>query len=286
MAQMHADELPIDNELVRRLVEEQFPEWSDLSLARVEPSGTDNAIFRLGDELAVRLARREGPTSSEAREHDWLPRIATALSVEVPLPVALGAPGPGYPWYWSVVRWLEGETPLGATIASDELARLLLELQAVDPAGGPPPGARRGEPLSIRDPYVQKALRNLKVPGASELWRRALAAPASPGARVWLHADLDARNVLVRGGRLTGVIDWGCTGVGDPAVDVMAAWKLLDAPGRERFRELLAVDDDTWLRAQGWALSQALVALDYYTLETYPVIVHEARRWLAQVLPS
>jgi aminoglycoside phosphotransferase (APT) family kinase protein len=133
---------------------------------------------------------------------------------------------------------------------------------------------------------VQQALEHLEAPGAGELWRRAVAAPGWHGGPVWLHADLDARNVLVREGRLTGVIDWGCVGIGDPAVDLMAAWKLLDAPGRERFRRLLAVDDGTWLRAEGWALSQALIALDYYTLETYPVLVHEARRWLAELLPS
>jgi aminoglycoside phosphotransferase (APT) family kinase protein len=212
--------------------------------------------------------------------------IARALSVEVPAPVARGAPGAGYPWYWSIVRWLEGDTPLGATIDAEELAQLLLELQAIDATGAPLPGSQRGEPLSSRDERMQQALSNVGVPGANELWRRAVAAPEWPGERVWLHADLDARNVLVRDGRLTGVIDWGCAGIGDPAVDVMAAWKLLDEPGRDRFRGLLHVDDDTWLRAEGWAISQALIALDYYTLETYPVIVHEARRWLAQVLPS
>lgn len=284
MAPMHANELPIGDELVRRLVDEQFPAWSTLPLERVEPSGTDNAIFRLGDELAVRLPRIDGPTSAEDREYDWLPRLAPALRFEVPLPVARGRPGAGYPWYWSIVRWLDGETPLSATIDAAELAEFVLSLQRIDPTGGPSPGARRGEPLAIRDPPMQLALGHLDVPGADDLWRRAVAAPEWQRARVWLHADLDARNVLVRAGRLTGVIDWGCVGVGDPAVDVMAAWKLLDARGRERFRDLLEIDDDTWLRAQGWALSQALIALDYYTLETYPVIVHEARRWLAEVL--
>ncbi len=281
---MHADELPLDEELVRRLVDDQFPEWLDLPLARVEPAGTDNAIFRLGDELAVRLARREGPTSAEDKEHEWLPRFAPFLPVELPLPVARGRPAAGYPWYWSVVRWLDGETPLGATVEAHELAELVTSLQRIDPGGGPSPGARRGEPLTIRDPYVQQALEHLDVPGAADLWRRALAAPEWDRERVWLHADLDARNVLVRDGRLTGVIDWGCVGVGDPAVDVMAAWKLLSADGRGRFRELLGIDDATWLRAQGWAVSQALIALDYYTLETYPVLVHEARRWLAELL--
>jgi aminoglycoside phosphotransferase (APT) family kinase protein len=286
MPRMHADELPIDDDLVRGLVDEQFPAWAGLPLARVEPSGTDNAIFRLGDELAVRLPRREGSTYPGDNEHDWLPRLAPALSVEIPLPVAQGRPGLGYPWHWSVVQWLEGETPLGANVEPGELATLLRELHAIDPTGGPMPGVRRGEPLAARDDSTRRALEHLAVPGADELWQRAVTAPEWPGKRVWLHADLDARNVLVREGRLTGVIDWGCVGVGDPAVDVMVAWKLLGAAGRERFRELLEVDDDTWLRAQGWALSQAVVALDYYTLESYPVIVHEARRWLAQVLPS
>lgn len=286
MARMHADELPIGDELVRRLVDEQFPEWSDLSLTRVEPSGTDNAIFRLGDEFAVRLPRREGSTYPGDKEHDWLPHLAPALSVEIPLPVAQGRPAQDYPWHWSVVRWLEGETPLGANVDPDELATLLRELQAIDPTRGPMPGVRRGEPLAARDDTTRLAIEHLEVPGGIELWQHAVTAPEWPGARVWLHADLDTRNVLVRHGQLTGVIDWGCLGIGDPAVDVMVAWKLLDAPARERFRELLAVDDDTWLRAQGWALSQAVVALDYYTLETYPVIVQEARRWLAEVLPS
>jgi aminoglycoside phosphotransferase (APT) family kinase protein len=143
---------------------------------------------------------------------------------------------------------------------------------------------RRGEPLAIRDAQVRQAFASRDVPGAAELWDGAMSAPEWSRERVWLHADIDARNVLVRNRRLTGVIDWGCAGTGDPAVDVMAAWKLLTPDGRERFREVLQVDDATWLRARGWALSQALIALDYYTLETYPVIVHEAERWLDAVL--
>ncbi|MGN6798650.1 MAG: aminoglycoside phosphotransferase family protein [Gaiellaceae bacterium] len=285
MSPMHADELPIDDDLVRLLVDEQFPEWAGLSLERVEPSGTDNAIFRLGNELAIRLPRRGGSTNPEDKEHEWLPVLAPRLSVEIPLPVARGRPGANYPWCWSVVRWLEGETPLGENLNPDELAELLRELQAIDPTGGPLPGVRRGEPLAARAEATELALAHLDVRGANELWHRAVVAPEWEGERVWLHADLDARNVLVRDGRLTGVIDWGCVGIGDPAVDVMAAWKLLDRSGRDRFRELLAIDDDTWLRAQGWAVSQAVVALDYYTLDTYPVIVHEARRWLGEVLP-
>ena len=286
MPKMHEDELELDETLVRALIEEQFPAWSGLSLVRVEPSGTDNAIFRLGNELAVRLPRRDGSLAAEDKEHTWLPRLAPRLPVEIPLPVARGRPGAGYPWHWSVHTWLEGETPIGKPLAADELAAFVDALQRIDSRGAPEPGARRGEPLALRDRPVRDALERVDAPGASELWDRAAAAPEWQGERVWLHADLDARNVLARDGRLTGAIDWGCMGAGDPAVDLMAAWKLLNTDGRERFREALSVDEDTWLRAEGWALSQAVIALDYYTLETNPVLVQEAQRWLAEVLAS
>jgi aminoglycoside phosphotransferase (APT) family kinase protein len=286
MAKMHDDELELDESLVRGLIEEQFPEWAAQSLRRVEPSGTDNAIFRLGNDLAVRLPRRAGSLDEEDKEHTWLPRLAPRLPVEVPLPVARGRPGPGYPWHWSVCTWLEGETPIGVPLAAGELVAFVEALQRIDSRGAPDPGAGRGEPLAMRDRQVRNALERIEVPGAGELWEEAAAAPQWQGERVWLHADLDARNVLVRDGRLSGAIDWGCVGAGDPAVDVMAAWKLLNADGRERFREALAVDEDTWLRAQGWAVSQALLALHYYTLETNPVLVREAQHWLAEVLAS
>jgi aminoglycoside phosphotransferase (APT) family kinase protein len=286
MPKMHEDELELDESLVHALIEEQFPAWAGLSLLRVEPSGTDNAIFRLGNELAVRLPRRAGSFNADDKEHTWLPRLAPRLPVEVPLPVARGRPGTGYPWRWSVCTWLDGETPIGVPLAADELAAFVDALQRIDARGAPDPGARRGEPLAMRDRRVRDALEHVAAPGAAELWERAAAAPEWQRERVWLHADLDARNVLVRDGRLSGAIDWGCLGAGDPAVDLMAAWKLLNTDGRERFRERLSVDDDTWLRAQGWALSQALIALDYYTLETNPVLVREAQRWLAEVLAS
>lgn len=283
MPRMHTDELDLDERLVRGLLAGQFPEWADLPLARVEPEGTDNAIFRLGEELAVRLARRDGPTEEADDEHAWLPRFEPLLPVELPIPVARGRPGASYPWYWSVVAWLEGETPLQSTVPAEQLAAFVGALQRVDPAGAPAPGAQRGEPIASRDARMRLALERVETPGARELWEEALAAPAWGGPPVWLHADLDARNVLVRDGRLTGVIDWGCLGAGDPALDVMAAWKLVARQERDRFRELLAVDDATWLRAKGWAVSQALIALDYYTLETNPTLVREAERWLVEL---
>lgn len=280
MPRMHTDELDLDEQLVRTLLAEQFPEWVGLPVERIEPSGTDNAIFRLGDELAVRLARRNGPTEDKA---DWLTRFEGSLPVELPLPVARGRPGAGYPWFWSVVRWLDGETPLLSDVPADDLAAFISALQAIDATGVPAPGARRGEPLASRDRYVRGALERIEVPGALELWDEALAAPEWDRPLVWLHADLDARNVLVRDGRLTGVIDWGCAGAGDPALDVMAAWKLVAREERGRFRERLEVDDATWLRARGWCVSQAAMALEYYSIETNATLYREAERWLVEL---
>ena len=284
MPRVHADELDVPESLVRALLEEQFPQWADLPLERVEPDGTVNVIYRLGDDLSVRLPRRDGPEEEDDVEALWLPFLAPRLPVEVPLPLGRGRPGSGYPWYWSIHTWLHGESPEGP-LRAEELADLLRALQGLETAGAPEPAGGRGRLLALRDLAVRDALERVEAPGALELWELAMAAPEWAGARVWVHADLDARNVLVRDGRLTGVIDWGGMGAGDPAVDVMAAWKLVARDERERLRRLLAVDDDTWLRAQGWVVSQALIALGYYTEQTNPALVREARRWLAEALP-
>jgi aminoglycoside phosphotransferase (APT) family kinase protein len=284
MPRVHDDELDIDEALVRRLLEEQFPQWAELPLVRVG-DGTVNVIFRLGEALSVRLPRRHGPTVEDDLETVWLPRLAPHVPVEVPLPVVRGRPGADYPWFWSIHTWVEGDHPPGP-LAVDDVAALVAALQRIDPAGGPEPAGGRGRPLPLRDPHVRDALDRVEAPGALELWERATAAPEWEGEPVWLHCDLDARNVLARERRLTGVIDWGGMGIGDPAVDVMVVWKLVAARDREQFRDALAVDDATWLRAQGWALSQALIALGYYTPQTNAAIHAEATRWLAALLPS
>jgi aminoglycoside phosphotransferase (APT) family kinase protein len=283
MPRVHEDELEIDEALVRRLLEEQFPEWAALPLARVEPDGTVNVIYRLGGSLSVRLPRREGPEIEDDLEFRWLPFLAPQLPVEIPSPVARGAPGAGYPWYWSIHTWLDGELPT-APLDADDVAGFVAALQRIDASGGPDPSGGRGRPLEWRDRFVRDALERVEAPGALELWDRAMRAPEWTGARVWIHADLDRRNVLVRDGRLTGVLDWGGLGLGDPAVDVMVAWKLVAREERDRFRALLDVDDATWLRAQGWVVSQALIALGYYTPETNPALFAEATRWLMEVI--
>lgn len=286
MTRMHTDELELDEALVRRLLGEQFPEWAGLPLRRVEPTGTVNAIFRLGDGLSVRLARRAGPTEADSKEHDWLPRLAPSLPVQVPVPVARGAPTGYYPWFWDVHTWVEGETvpvdEIDTIQAARDLAALVAALRRVSPQGAPP---GRGIPLAERDEETRYWL--ARFDGDTSVtaeWERALAAPPWDGPPVWHHGDLDARNWLVRDGRISGVIDWGSMGIGDPACDVMVAWKLHSRSARDAFREALPVDDATWERARGWAVSQAVAALAYYTTESNPTLYREAERWLELVL--
>ena len=274
---VHEEELDIDERLVGGLLAEQFPEWAELPLERAG-DGTVNVVYRLGTDLSVRLPRRAPREDVE----DGVLAAVASLPVEVPRVVAVGRPQGDYPWEWAVHTWLHGELP-DSDLPVDDVASLVEALQQLD-AVGPEPAYNRGRPLVRRDEGVRDALTRVEAPGALELWERALRAPEWEGRPVWIHADLDRRNVLVRDDRLTGVLDWAGAGLGDPAVDVMAVWKLI-APGeRPAFRERLCVDDGTWLRAQGWCVSQALIALGYYTPENNPPIHAEATRWLAEVL--
>lgn len=284
---MHADELEIREVLVRRLLAEQFPQWAELPLNRIEPSGTVNAIFRLGDDLSVRLPRRRGPEAPGSKELEWLPRLAPLLPVEIPVPVAQGRPSEAYPWFWEIHTWVEGEIvpveELDAIQAARDLAELVRALQQM-PAEGAPPG--RGIPLAERAEQLTWWFDNFRGdPRARPEWERIVAGtPRWEGRPVWHHGDLDPRNWLVRDGRIRSVIDWEAMGVGDPACDVMVAWKLHSPAARDAFREALPVDDATWERARGWAISQAVAALAYYTPENNATLVNEAETWLVIAL--
>jgi aminoglycoside phosphotransferase (APT) family kinase protein len=285
-SKMHADEVEIDETLVRRLLGEQLPHWVERPLQRVEPEGTDNAIFRLGDDLAVRLARRRGPTQPGGKLFEWLPVLAPLLPVAIPLPVAQGHPTRDYPWFWEIHTWIEGETvaieQIDAIQAARDLAALVGALQQLSPTDAP---IGRGIPLAQRDGEFRFWLDRFEGgPRVAAEWERALAAPPWDGPPIWHHGDLDARNWLVRGGRIRAVIDWASMGVGDPACDVMVAWKLHSVAAREAFREALPIDDATWERARGWALSQAVAILAYYTPGNNPVLYREAEHWLDAVL--
>jgi aminoglycoside phosphotransferase (APT) family kinase protein len=293
---MHADEVHTDAALVRRLVAAQFPEWKSLAIAPVPSAGTDNALYRLGGDMVVRLPRHERTRGTLDRERLWLPRLAPCLPLHVPLPVAEGGPGEGYPFTWSIYRWLGGEDATVARIAdlgqaARDLAAFVAALQRIDPSGAPPPdnfNAYRGEPLAARDAMVRTCLAALSgridTDAVAAAWEADLAAPAWERPPVLMHGDLDRRNLLVEHGRLSAVIDWGCFALGDPACEAMVAWKVFSGESRQIFRNALAIDDATWARSRGWALSQALGALSYYTLETNPGLLREAERWLGEVL--
>jgi aminoglycoside phosphotransferase (APT) family kinase protein len=270
---------------VRRLLAGQFPEWSELPIEELPVGGTDNAIYRLGDKLSVRLPIKPTKPGEQDLEFRWLPVLAPQLPLEVPEPVALGQPAEGYPNEWAIHRWLPGidatVAPLDLERAAIDLADLITALWRIDPAGGP--GGGRGEPLAPRDERTRSCIAELALDEALPVWEAALAAPVYDGPPRWLHGDLDNRNLLLEDRRITGILDWSCACVGDPACDVKVAWAVLDAETRPVFRERLSVDDATWARARGWAVSQAVIALPYYR-GTYPAIVREAERWLSQAL--
>jgi aminoglycoside phosphotransferase (APT) family kinase protein len=293
---MHPDEVETDAPLVSRLVAAQFPHWAALPIEPVRSAGTDNALYRLGDEMVVRLPRRERTTGTLKKERQWLPSLAPLLPLEIPVPLADGMPAEGYPFGWSVYRWLKGENATVEPVTdldqlATDLAQFVAALQLIDPTGGPPPGEHnffRGEPLAAREAATRAAIVTLRdaidVGAVTAAWESALRSPEWEHPPVWIHGDLDSRNLLIEEGRLSAVIDWGGLGAGDPACDVMVAWKVLSPDTRDIFRAALSVDESTWARARGWALSQALQALAYYTLETNPVLVLEAQRWMAEVL--
>jgi len=292
---MHADEVDVDIPLVKRLLASQFPQWAGLPVAPVRSAGTDNALYRLGDDLVVRLPRIQSASGQVEKEHQWLSRLAPFLPLTIPVPLAQGTPAEGFPWPWSIYPWLQGQN---ATIermadpaqAATRLAQFILALQRIDPTGGPPPGAHnsfRGVPLAMRDAPTRAAIASLRdtLDGdvATAAWEAALQVSAWQGSPVWIHGDLQSGNLLAVRGRLSAVIDFGCLGVGDPACDLMVAWTLFSAHTRAVFRTVLAVDDATWARGRGWALYFGLVALPYYR-ETNPVLAHIARYALDEVL--
>jgi len=295
-SKMHGNEVDTDVDLVARLVAAQFPQWAGLPIRRVPNWGTDNALYRIGDDMVARLPRTQRTVVTLEKERRWLPELAPHLPLAVPVPLADGTPGGGYPFQWSVYRWLIGDDGTPRRVADpSRLARDLAEfvgaLEQIDPTGGPAPGKHnffRGEPLAARDAGTRAAIVALgdaiDVHAVTAAWQSALREPEWQRPPVWIHGDLDLRNLLVEEGRLSAVIDWGSLGVGDPACDAMVAWKALPADARDVFRKALAIDDSTWARGRGWALSQALMALSYYTLETNAVLVTEARQWLAEAL--
>jgi len=284
----------ISVDLVRRLVDSQFPQYAGLPVRPVRFDGWDNRTFHLGDELTVRLPSAEGYVPQVEKEHRWLPYLAPRLPLPIPTPVALGGPGEGYPFPWSIYGWLDGETADQGRVDDLEvfaadLAAFLTALQRVDATGGPTYGlhsAYRGGPLAT---YADEAMRamavladELDLDAVSAVWEAAM---ASEWVRppVWFHGDISMGNLLVRGGRLAAVIDFGTAGVGDPACETVIAWTRFTAASRAAFRAGLDLDSATWARGRGWALWKALIVL-VGARETDPVTAAVQRRVIAEVV--
>jgi aminoglycoside phosphotransferase (APT) family kinase protein len=286
---MHADEFDITTDLMRSLLVAQCPQWADRPVRRVASSGTENALFRIGDDLVARLPRMPRAIDAILAESRCVTRLAPHLPVTVPELMHLGAPGEGFAGSWSVYRWLDGANPAEGRVTADfarDLASFVSALREVEPDGPP---ANRGKRLADRDARVREAIAELgdRIDSAAitDVWVDALRLPALSEQVAWLHGDLSPGNLLIRDGRLAAVIDFGTAGTGDPTVDLIPAWNLMPSDARAAYRAALDVDDQTWARGRAWALSIALLQLPYYW-DTNPALAANARHVIGEVLSS
>lgn len=264
MARMPGAEVPLGEDLIRRLLAAQHPDLAGLPLGE-RVNGWDNVMVRLGPDLAVRLPRRAAAADLVRREQAWLPRLAPlveATGVRVPVPVRTGRQGAGYPWPWSVVPWLPGASaaavPRSERRFAGTLAAFCRALHRPAPAGAPV-NPVRGVPLRARDAAVRARLATGAVPHAGEvgrLWEDLVGTAPWDGPARWLHGDLHPANMVVRDGALVAVVDFGDVTAGDPATDLATAWLTLDAASRAELRAALAdrYPASVWPRARGWAL--------------------------------
>ncbi|MCS5712911.1 MAG: aminoglycoside phosphotransferase family protein [Candidatus Babeliales bacterium] len=267
---MNNIQINIDTNLVHRLVTSQFPQWKDLLIQPVAKSGWDNRTFHLGSEMLIRMPSDEEYAFQVEKEQYWLPKLAPLLPLEIPSPLAMGEPGEGYPWKWSIYRWIEGESASKGQIDditkfAATLAGFLLALHAIDSTNGPKPGPHnfyRGGDLSTYDAETKQAINVLKgkidVGLATEIWESAIET-SWQGMPVWIHGDVSVGNLLVKKGRLSAVIDFGQLGVGDPACDLAIAWTFFKGESREVFRKKLQLDVNTWARGRAWTLWKGLI---------------------------
>lgn len=263
----------IDADLVKKLVDEQFPHWSHLKIKPVAKGGNDNRTFHLGDDMAVRLPSSEAYAAQVEKEVTWLPRLRSYISLPISVPIAKGQPTSEYPLPWSVNHWLEGDTvghkpPQDMNQFAVDLALFLNELQCVDITGAPTAGRHnfyRGEDLFVYNDETVMALDKLATvlptQKLNQIWMNAIGSKWSY-EDVWIHGDIAPGNLLVKDGSLCGVIDFGIMGVGDPSCDYAIAWTFFNSESRKIFFETLDCDQNTIDRAKGWALWKALITYD------------------------
>jgi aminoglycoside phosphotransferase (APT) family kinase protein len=290
------DGLPaISIDLARRLVDTQFSRWAGLPLELLYPAGSDHVIYRLGKKLAVRLPRHAGAIGQASKELEWLPRLAPYLPLAIPVPLAVGEPAFGYPWPWSVSRWLDGEVATAEELADSpaaavQLGEFLIALHQFAPAEILALATRenlRTRPLTERDQATRAAISAVDgvFDGAAltRLWDEALSAPGWDRPPVWVHGDFHTGNLLTVGGRVSAVIDWGGLAVGDPACDLTVAFTLMSARSRADFRATLEMDDATWTRGRGWALTTGLNAYTTYAAVS-PRVAAQTTRQITEAL--
>jgi aminoglycoside phosphotransferase (APT) family kinase protein len=288
MTKMHENELDINKQLVKTLLKNQCPLWARLPLKKVESSGTDNTLFRLGSEYVVRLPRIHWAAESINKEYEWVPKLAQILKTPLSVPVFKGKPDSSYPYAWVVAKWNEGYHPdfekdnEYAHLAK-ELAYFLNELHRIKLANGPT--SRRGVCLKEVSNETKQAINQLvgeiDIDFIRSVWHDLSNIPYWSKEPVWIHGDFLPGNILIKKNRLSAVIDFSDIGVGDPACDLVIAWSLLGSRSRSVFKENLEqVDNDTWERGRGWALSIALIMLAYYK-NTNPVLTALARRMIS-----
>ncbi len=294
MAKMHENEFEIDELLVHALLEEQCPQWAYLPLHAVASSGTDNALFRLGNEYVVRLPRVEwavgSVTTSIAKEFEWIPKISRLLKIPISEPVFKGSANSYYSWPWIVAKWHDGYNPLFEQhdeyeLLAQDVAIFLNELHGISLANGP--ASRRGVALHELDKETRQAISELEgevdVQAVTSLWTRLTTISSWNKKPLWVHGDFLPGNILVQDNRLRAVIDFSDVGMGDPACDLVIAWSLFNAHSRQVFRAALDhIDDATWERGRGWALSIALIMLPYYK-NSNPTLALLARRMINNV---
>lgn len=294
---VHADEMPIDEDTARLLIAEQFPQWRDESVRAVDADGTVNAIFRVGEGLAARFPRSlaDAEDLQEMLEHEAaaMRELAEHSPVATPAPVAIGAPGAGYPMPWSVQTWLPGHiaTPdavAHSTAFARDLAGLLRALRAADTRGRSFAGRGRGGDLQDSDEWMEVCLREseglLPVGELRRLWSGFRMLPPA-GPDVMTHGDLTPPNLLLHGERLVGLLDGGGFAPADPALDLVSAWHLLEADARAVLRQELNVDDIEWQRGAAWAFQQSMGLVWYYR-ETLPAMSALGRSTLGRLLAT
>lgn len=291
---MHENEFEIDEKLVYKLLKNQCPHWAKLSLRTINSSGTDNALFRLGNEYVIRLPRVEWAPGSIStninKEHKWLPKLAKFLKIPISAPIFKGVPDNDYPWLWTIIPWNEGDNPSFEKyneyeLLAKDLAHFLNEIHEIRLPNGP--NSRRGAPLKELNEETKKAIKELEgeinIQSITSLWDKLSCLPSWSEEPVWIHGDFLPGNILIQNNRLNAVIDFSDVGMGDPACDLVVSWSLLNAHSRKIFRENLRnIDNNTWERGRGWALSIAVIMLSYYK-SSNPTLAILARRMLMNV---